>query len=223
MSNEREHAFFAAIDGGDLDAVRTIIAAEPALAGARDGTGVSAILHARYRGRAEIADTLLAAAPGIDIFDASAAGRVAEVARCIDNAPGDVNAFSADGFTALHLAAFFNRPDVATLLIARGAGVDAVARNAMKVRPLHSAATMRAAAVVEALLAHGADPNALQEQGYTVLMSAAASGDAESVKALLAHGADASARGTDGKSALDHARERNRPGVVVLLEGAARR
>ena len=54
-------------------------------------------------------------------------------------------------------------------------------------------------------------------------MSAAASGDAESVKALLAHGADASARGADGKSALDHARERNRQDVVVLLDGAVRR
>lgn len=222
MSSEREQALFAAIDGGDLDAVRGIIGGEPALADARDAAGVSASLHARYRGRADIADALVAAASTLDIFDAAAAGRVSEVAKRLDHAPGDAKAYSADGFTALHFAAFFNRPDVAALLIARGADVDAVTRNPMRVRPLHSAATVRASAIVAALLAHGADPNAPQEQGATVLMSAAGSGDVESVKALLVHGADAGARGADGKSALDHARERNRQDVVDILATAAR-
>ena len=101
-------------------------------------------------------------------------GRVAERRDAPRRRARDAKAFSADGFTALHFAAFFNRPDVAALLIARGADVDAVTRNPMRVRPLHSAATVRASAVVAALLAHGADPNAPQEQGATVLMSAAA-------------------------------------------------
>ena len=85
MSNEREQALFAAIDGGDLDCgARNHLGGEPALAGARDAAGVSASLHARYRGRSDIADALVAAAPTIDIFDAAAAGRVADVARCLD-------------------------------------------------------------------------------------------------------------------------------------------
>jgi len=222
MSNEGEQALFAAIDGGDLETVRAMIKGDTTLAAARDPAGVSASLHARYRGQSDIAEALFAAAPDPDVFECAAAGSVAGVARCLDAAPTEAKAFSADGFTALHLAAFFNRPDVAALLIARGADVNAIARNPMQVRPLHSAATMRASAVVTALLAHGADPNAPQEQGATVLMSAAASGDAESVKALRAHGADVDARGPDGKCALDHARERGRAEIVVLLSGLPR-
>lgn len=215
--DEAVTAFFAAIDAGDLDRVRTLVAATPALAAARDAAGVSALLHARYRGRIDIANALLGAAPPLDLFDAVAAGRDDRVAALLDADPAAACAWSPDGFTALHFAAFFDQPAAAAMLIARGADVDAVARNPMRVRPLHSAATARAIAVLAQLLERGADPNAKQQQDFTPLMAAAANGDLEGMRALLARGADAGAHTSDGRTAADIAHERKQQAAIDLL------
>src|SRR5712691_9176289 len=57
-------------------------------------------------------------------------------------------------------------------------------------------------ATVEALLAHGADVNAREQEGMTALQMAAWEGDTAIVKALLAHGADVNARDQRSMTAL---------------------
>jgi ankyrin repeat protein len=77
------------------------------------------------------------------------------------------------GETALHRVADLRRTDgpraarVATLLIERGAAVDA--RNRDEVTPLHQAVRARNLAVVEVLLERGANPNAADKRGSTPL------------------------------------------------------
>ena len=56
------------------------------------------------------------------------------------------------------------------------------------------------------LLAHGADANAADADGWTPLMRAAFWGDAWLLRALLAHGAHREARDKTGHTALDYAR-----------------
>src|SRR5207245_6261852 len=82
------------------------------------------------------------------------------------------------------------KEDAARLLLEHGAQVDAVAKNPMSVMPLHSAAAGHSLAVVQALLEHGAAPNAKQQQGWTALHEAAQRGDNEMIALLLRHGAD---------------------------------
>jgi len=212
---------FDAIAAGDLDAVRRLVDANPEWAAARDARGVSAALQARYRGRTDIADVLVAASHALDVFDAAAAGRTDEVARLLDADPRLVAAHSGDGFTALHFAAFFDRPEVARRLLERGADPDAVAANPMRVRPLHSATAVRATAIVRLLLEHGADVNATQHGEWTPLMAAAANGDLDSVQALLARGANAALRNAEGRTAAELARDRGQAAVVALLPPTA--
>ena len=115
----------------------------------------------------------------------------------------DPHARGADGFTALHLAAFFGGADAVKALLAAGADPDADAENPLRVRPLHSAVAARDREAVRALLQAGADPNVRQQGGYTPLHGAAHNGDEALVALLIEHGADPELRTDDGQTARE--------------------
>jgi ankyrin repeat protein len=169
---------------------------------------LSELLEAVYRGDEARVDALLAAGPELDVFEAAALGRTERVAELLDGDPGRVSGWTKDGFTPLHLAAFFRHPLTARLLVDRGALVDVVARNdQLRVTPLQSAAAAREEETAALLLERGADPNARQLGGFTALHAAAQNGDGPLAELLLAHGADRGLAADDGRTAADFARE----------------
>ena len=91
------------------------------------------------------------------------------------------------------------------------------------VTPLYLSCMHRRAAMVERLLAAGANPNAALLNGETPLMMCARAGDPASVKALLLKGAQVNAREKmHDQTALMWAASEQRPEVVkVLLEVGA--
>lgn len=99
------------------------------------------------------------ALPCLDIFEAVTVGDIDRVQALLDQSKNTA-CHSADGFTPLHYAAFFNQPQIAQLLMANASDVNAVADNESRVRPLHRAAASRAFEVVQIILAGGSDPNA---------------------------------------------------------------
>ena len=193
-------AVFDLVAGGDADGLRGTLARQPALAEARDAEGVSVVLRARYQGRDDLVAVILAAGPTLDVFDAAALGRTGELEQLLGLDPSLAQAWSGDGFTPLHLAAFFDQVEAARLLLAHGADPGAVSRNPMAVQPLHSAAAGGRAEVVRLLLEAGADPNARQHGGWTPLHAAARRGDAHMVDLLVTHGADPRATDDAGES-----------------------
>ena len=72
---------------------------------------------------------------------------------------------------------------------------------------------------VKRLLERGADPNATDPKGYSLLMLVASSDviPVETVKTLIARGANLNAKNADGRTALDLARLRGSTPVVDLL------
>jgi ankyrin repeat protein len=207
-----------AIRAGDAERVRALLASDPSVAAARDEDGISAVLSAQYRFRGDLVDLLLAAEPELDVFEAAALGRAERVAELLDSGPSLVGGWSADGYTALHLAAFFGHRETAALLIRRGAEIDVPATNAMRVTPLHSAAAGRRFDVAKLLVETGADVDARQAGGWTPLHSAAQNGDSEFVRLLLDHGADPLVENDEGRSPLDLAKSAE---VIALLEDRA--
>ncbi len=213
-------ALFDAIERDDEEAVRAIVEADPSAARARDTEGVSALMRARYRSRPGVIAAVRAAVPDLDAFEASALGEIARLAVVLDEDPDRVGAYSADGFTPLHLAAFFGAGRTAGLLLDRGADPDAPGRGWMTGTPLNSAAASSSADIVVALLSAGADPNARQAAGWTPLHSAAHNGDLASVDALLAAGGDPAAANDEGTSVLDMAIGRGDGGCVAAIRAA---
>ncbi len=194
--------FFEAIAGGDSVRVRALLEEDPALAAARDSSGVSALMRARYGPAEEVRALIRQQVAELDPFEASAYGDAGSLASSLASDPSLVFARSADGFSALHLAAFFGQVEAARQLLAAGAEVDAAGTGWMTGTPLHSAASAMHAEIVAMLLRSGADPNARQLGGWTPLHSAAANGDERSVDLLLAAGADPAATQDEGHSVL---------------------
>jgi ankyrin repeat protein len=211
-------AVFAAIQSDDVEQVRRLVQQDPANAAARDPGGVSALMTARYYGRQEILQVLRAALPGLDLFEATVTGDVARVREILDQHPEAVREASPDGFTGLHFAAFFGEPEVARLLLERGADPAVPAQNPSRVTPLHSAAAARQGVIAALLIERGVPIDARQAGGFTPLHSAANNGDVELARLLLAHGADRRARTDDGRDAGALARDKGHGAVVALLQ-----
>jgi ankyrin repeat protein len=146
-----------------------------------------------------------AGSAALDVFAAAALGDADQVAERLRADATGVTARTDDGFTALHLAAFFGTVEAVRVLLDAGADPCAVAGNAMMVTPLHSAVAHRDAHIVGALLEAGAPVNAKQAGGYTALHAAALHGRDDLVQLLLDHGADPELATDEGTRAADHA------------------
>jgi uncharacterized protein len=204
-TSETTAELMTAVEAGDAARVIALVTFDPAVASARDEAGVSALMRARYRADRAVTDALLAADPELDVFEATALGYVDRLRERLEEDPARVRAYSPDGFTALHFAAFFGKVEAARILLEEGASVDAYTRNEFANQPLHAAAAGRNIDVCRVLLAAGADVNATQHGGYTPLHEAAGSGDVELAELFLSAGADPAIQLPDGQIAADTA------------------
>jgi ankyrin repeat protein len=195
----------AAVNDDDAARVTALLAEDPSLASARDQNGVSAIMLSRYRFDRGTTDALLAVDPDLDVYEATTLGIIDRVSAWLLDDPSLSRAFSPDGFTALHLAAFFGKTEVARRLVQAGADVHVYSANDFHVQPLHSAAAGRHVEICRLLIAAGAGVNATQRHGFTPLHSAAQNGDVELVELLLSAGADPSLANDDGATPADTA------------------
>lgn len=176
--------FADAVIAGDIEAVRSLLAARPALARTRIDEKETALLHALYRQKSEIVDALLGAKVRMGLHESAAMGNTERLELILRWYPHLLNAQGRDGFTPLQLACYFARPDAVRLLLAKGADPNIVSSNAQALAAIHAAAAGRSTEIVHMLVEAGADVTLRQAGGFTPLRAAQENGDAE-IEALL--------------------------------------
>lgn len=207
---------FRAIHDKDVKRVREILRRDPAALKTRDADGHTPVLLAAYVGSPEIVAALTAAGAPLNVFEAAAIGRTDLVREYLGVNPASLAARAHDGWTLLHLAAFFGHSDTAHYLMEAGADPAAVSRNEMANTPLHSAVAGGRLAVATLLLRRGADPDAAA-QGLAPLHLAGHAGHLPLCELLLAFGADAGARDSYGQTAADLAAGQSHHAVAEYL------
>ena|ERR1700722_921893 len=212
-----ESDLLTAIRAGEFERVKALLSADPTLVNARSSTGESAILAAVYHGRKEVANLLVARGATLTLFEACAAGEFDRVERLLEGGAA-VNACSDDGWTPLHLAAFFGHAKIAELLLAHDADVTARSKNSNGNTPLHAALASNQKIAAGLLIGGGADVNAADAAGWRPLHLAAAHNNLDAMKVLIAQGADISAANAEGLTPLAFARQRNHREAAALLE-----
>src|SRR3954468_7486810 len=134
-----------------------------------------------------------------------------------ENAQG-ARDYSADGWTALHLAAFMGHRQAAEALLEMGADLAALSKNQMANQPLHAALAGKTDhAMVQMLIDRGADVNARGGAGVMPLHLAASRGDGTMCDVLIKKGADPVAKMDDGSTPSDIAAKRGHAAVAQQI------
>jgi ankyrin repeat protein len=175
-------------------AAAKLLLAQGACLDCGDSNGRTPLWYAADRGNIEL----------VRLFVGTAAGD--ELARQADK----------DGYTALHRAALNGSDEIAGLLLAHGADVNAKA--AGDNRPLMLGAMRGHPHVVRRLLAAGAEADEKNTEGNTALMLAAANGYRSVVETLLQYHANPALRNQRREQAIDLAGKARHQDIVSLLK-----
>ncbi|WP_377865398.1 ankyrin repeat domain-containing protein [Bacillus sp. R86525] len=153
------------------------------------------------------------------ISQAVISGDKEKVEELIKMDPSVVNEFSEDGWTPLHLVAYFGQKELASFLLEQGADIHIRAKNENENTPLQAAIANKQSELVALLIEKGSDVNAVQSGGWTGLHEAALLGNEEIIILLLENGANKTIKKNDGKTAYDIALEKGHEHLLHHLQG----
>jgi len=224
--------------GGFYDLAEHLLGKHPEQINARGGQLVSPLVAALYGRHFHVAELLHRNGADLNVrgYEKSSPlqtacvdGRI-DIARWLINHGADVNAQGYQGYGPLHEAADYGHFQVAQMLLERKADVHI--RTMFGAPPLHVAARPHVYRnqidIMQALLDHGADPNARDNDNSTPLHYSSwcqketqykpQMGTVEGTRLLLKHGAIIDAKDNQGRTALQLASENERDEIATCLK-----
>ena len=210
-----------------MDAVKThnifkvanLLDSNPSLATAPTESGDTPLLMSVYYGAKDITELLLSSGAKLSLFEAAATGRTEQVRGMLEEEPERLNSYSHDGWTALHLAAFFGHAETVECLLGLGADWTLLAQNGNGNTPLHAALAAQCHEAAKLLLEkHGTNINIPDKSGWTPLHLASANGDLVLAEELVQRGADRNARTNQDRTPLELAQEHGQEAIAALLQ-----
>lgn len=176
---------FVGVAHGDFARVKAMLAERPALLNARASFDETALGAAAQMGHRDMAEFLLAAGAPMDICTAAMLGLKERVEKFLKADPGQSKARGAHGIPVLYYPVISGHKDIAELLLAHGAEVNAGEGGSP---PLHGAVMFDQTEMAAWLLAHGANVNAPNHEGQTPRQAAVRNGNAALAELLRQHG-----------------------------------
>ena len=163
-------------------------------------------------------DLLVSRGAKLDVFSAAALGRIDDLKAIL---AGDAKAATTTAamvkLSPLAMAAFLGQLRAAEMLLKAGADPNGNPQAHGIGTPLLAAAGRGHSDIVKLLLAHKADPMAVDADGGIPILAAAWGGSTETIKALLDAGVPIDAAGRDGRTALHAAAGKGWKDAVALL------
>lgn len=190
----------------------------PEILNLEDENGSSGLMIIAYSGMEDVFKKAIGLKKHFSFYEAIVVGKAEIVTSYLKQSEPDLpNTRSSDGFTPLSLASFFNKTEIATLLVEYGADPNFAASNPSKVNALHSAVAKENFELCRLFIEKGVDVNATQTQNVTALHSAVHRGNLELTKLLVTNGAEVDSKMDNGDTPLIIAEREGHDHIAAYL------
>jgi len=217
-----------AVIQGDLEAVRTMLDAEPKLLESRNADNLTPLHLAAINGHITISRLLLEKGAEVDAGDnenstalhnAAGQGHEEIVSLLVNNGAG-INHKDDNDMTPLHFACSYGRETCAKILLEKGA--DGNAREINGRTPLFFTARQGSLSICKLLTAKGARADVYNKYDRGPLLYAIWGGHPEIMRFLIGEGADLDKKDSTGLAPLHYAcLERSSRSARILIEAEA--